>query len=106
MPIDRTGMKYDQDKVRMSLVIDGFADSLFEVGKIATFGAEKYAAHSWKGVPDGLERYTDAMYRHLNAEAQGEEMDDESEMMHAAHTAWNALARLHFLLENKKKNED
>jgi hypothetical protein len=49
-------------------------------------------------VPNGIDRYTDAAYRHLLKEAQGEMVDPDSKLLHAAHTAWNALARLDLIL--------
>lgn len=40
------------------------------------------------------------MYRHLLAEAQGEAMDSDTGLRHAAHAAWNALARLDLMLRD------
>ena len=51
-------------------------------------------------VPDGVNRYTDALARHLLAEAIGEKVDPESGLYHAAHAAWNALARLDLMLRD------
>lgn len=31
-----------------------------------------------------------------------EKRDEESKLLHASHVAWNALARLHFILEEQK----
>jgi hypothetical protein len=93
------GAKLDDGKVRMGLVINGFALALREVAKVGTFGAAKYSDNGWKEVPDGINRYTDALYRHLNDEAAGEVFDSESELMHAALAAWNALARLDLMLQ-------
>ncbi len=98
-----TGAKLDHGKNRLSLVMNGFARSLFVVGQVGTFGANKYTDNGWMDVPDGVKRYTDALYRHLNAEAQGEELDQDSEILHAAHTAWNALARLDLMLRDSQK---
>ena len=67
-------------------------------GNVATYGAGKYTDHGWRTVPNGRARYTDAMYRHLLAEASGHVQDDESGLQHAAHAAWNALARLELML--------
>ena len=92
------GAKLDAGKVRMELVIAGFARALLEVGKVATHGAAKYTPNGWRAVPDGQSRYTDAMYRHLLAEHTGQVNDPDSQLLHAAHTAWNALARLELLL--------
>ena len=47
---------------------------------------------------DGERRYTDAMLRHLIREGAGESVDPETGIAHAAHAAWNALARLELAL--------
>ena len=88
------GMKFDSAKPRMALVLNGFSRALLEVGKVGTFGAEKYADNNWVHVDSGEERYTNALYRHLLAEGTGETLDSESRLRHAAHAAWCALARL------------
>lgn len=92
------GAKLDKGKIRMSLVILSFANALLEVGKVGTQGAEKYTDDGWREVPNGVQRYTDALLRHLLAEGTGEILDRDSELSHAAHVAWNALARLELLL--------
>lgn len=92
------GAKLDAGKNRLGLVMRGFARALCEVGSVATMGAEKYTADGWIQVPDGIARYTDAMYRHLLAEHAGEVQDSGSDLLHAAHAAWNALARLELML--------
>lgn len=76
-----------------------FPKAISGVAAISAFGATKYAWGGWRGVPDGLNRYTDAMVRHLAAEAAGEVLDPESGLPHAWHVSWNALARAE-LLEN------
>ena len=88
MSAANVGIKLDQGKPRASLVVHGFARALLSVSEVATFGAEKYTANGWVSVPNGLERYTDAMYRHLLA--------------HAAHAAWCALARLELMLRDEE----
>ena len=92
------GAKLDANKNRLGLVLHGFARALQEVGKVGTYGANKYTDNGWVEVPDGIERYTDAMYRHLLTEAQGERTDKDTELLHSAHVAWNALARLDLML--------
>lgn len=99
------GTKLDQGKVRPGLVLGGFSRALTEVSRVGTFGANKYTDNGWQHVPDGISRYTDAMHRHLLAEAAGEQRDPESELLHAAHAAWNALARLDLMLRDKEKPE-
>lgn len=95
------GAKLDGGKVRLGLVLHGFPRALMVVGEIGTYGAGKYSDNGWMQVPDGESRYTDAMYRHLMAEAAGEATDRESGLLHAAHAAWNALARLELLLRGE-----
>lgn len=92
------GAKLDAGKNRLGLVAFGFARALQEVGKVGTYGATKYSPNGWMEVPDGEARYTDAMLRHLMKEAEGEEIDAESGLVHAAQVAWNSLARLELKL--------
>ena len=96
------GAKLDQGKNRLGLVVFGFARALQEVGKVGTYGAEKYSANGWMQVPDGQARYTDAMMRHLFKEAIGEQCDKDTGILHAAHSAWNALARLDFMIRERE----
>lgn len=92
------GAKLDAGKNRLCLVLGGFAKALEEVGRVGTYGANKYTDNGWISVPNGSERYTDAMLRHLFREMQGELSDPDTSIFHAAHTAWNALARLDLML--------
>jgi hypothetical protein len=98
-----SGAKLDAGKNRVSLVLGGFARALEEVSRVGTFGANKYTDNGWIEVPNGIERYTDALGRHLLKECQGELTDPDSNLMHAAHLAWNALARLDLMLRAKGK---
>lgn len=96
------GAKYDEDKVRWSLLTRGLGVQLKSIAEILTFGAKKYAADSWKCVPNAEERYEDAMDRHLNAWKSGEIRDKESGLPHLAHVACNCLFLMWFG-DNKKK---
>lgn len=89
------GMKYDGGKPRMDLLLSGCPNALEQVSQILTFGAQKYAAHSWQTVPQCEDRYLAALLRHLTAHGKGEINDPESGMSHLAHAACNAL----FILE-------
>lgn len=91
------GAKLDAGKVRAGLMHEGFARALLEVAKVTTYGAAKYTPNGWAVVPDGLARYNDALHRHLLAESR-EMYDRDTDLLHAAHAAWNALARLELLL--------
>jgi len=92
------GAKLDAGKNRLGLVLLGFARALQEIGRVGTYGASKYTDYGWIEVEDGERRYTDALLRHLFAEATGEWCDPDSGLSHAAHAAWNALARLDLML--------
>jgi hypothetical protein len=67
-------------------------DTLAELAEIYTYGCQKYARDSWRNVPDAVERYYDAMERHLGAFNKGEEFDVESGKRHLAHALWNLVA--------------
>jgi hypothetical protein len=85
------GLKFDGGKPRWSLLMQGCHSALNGVAEVLTFGAKKYAAHSWQQVENNKERYRDAMYRHLNAIERGEVLDPESGLPHWDHVACNAL---------------
>ena len=99
------GAKLDHGKNRLGLIIGGFPRALWAVGEVGTYGANKYSDNGWMEVPDGVNRYTDAMYRHLFKEAMGEHIDDESGLLHAAQSAWNALARLELMLREVEETK-
>lgn len=95
------GKKHDKGKNRLGLVWSGFINALEEVGRVGTFGAEKYGAGNWQHVKNGQERYTDAMLRHWTEIEKGNKFDKETKLLHLSHMAWNALA----ILELEKKKE-
>jgi hypothetical protein len=93
-----SGAKMDDGKMRPWLVLGGFSKALEEVSRVGTYGARKYTDDGWRDVPDGFRRYSEAMLRHQLAEMGREKWDRESNLLHAAHVAWNALARLELIL--------
>lgn len=100
------GSKLDKGKVRVGLLFQDFPRALKAVAEVATHGAQKYTPHGWLDVRDGFDRYTDAMGRHLLEdyiqEQEGSDtLDRDSALEHAAHLAWNALARLELMLRGK-----
>ena len=88
----QAGAKLDAGKNRLGLVFGGFANALQGVGKVGTYGANKYSDHGWREVPDAVERYTDALLRHQMAVLAGEVFDEDSGLRHVDQVAWNALA--------------
>ena len=105
-PQHEGGAKLDAGKTRLGLVLGGFANALEEVGKVGTYGAKKYSDNGWKEVPNGEARYTDAMLRHIFKPFTGEPRDPDTNLLHAAHVAWNALARLEMALVKEKHADE
>ena len=95
------GAKLDANKP-LAGVLGDFSLALLEVARVGTFGANKYTRGGWQSVPDGVIRYSDALWRHLLAERH-EPNDSDSGLLHAAHLAWNALSRLELILREHKK---
>lgn len=99
------GAKLDAGKP-LAGVLEDFSLALMAVAEIGTFGANKYSRGGWQSVPNGIERYKDATWRHLLKERNAL-LDDDSGLMHAAHMAWNVLARLELILrDQRKKNQN
>ena len=96
------GAKLDAGKPDMSLLQD-FGKALLGVAEVGTFGANKYSRGGWQSVTEGVNRYTAAMQRHFFQERYAE-LDEESGLMHAKQTAWNALARLELILREQPTN--
>ena len=92
--------KFDLGKTRLSLIEPNFIEG---VGKVLTFGAEKYAANGWQNLPkEELYRYKDAMLRHIMAYLKGEYADPESGIPHLDHAATNIMF-LKYFEEQKPK---
>ena len=85
---DSGGMKYDSGKPRYSLLAPGFVRAVVDVLEV---GVKKYAPRSWQAVPNAVERYADALWRHYEAILDGETHDAESGLLHASHLACNAM---------------
>jgi len=102
------GMKFCKGKNRVGLVLQGFASAVWEMGWVGTQGANKYEDNSWQSVPDGIQKYMEALDRHVLLWKMGEEFDPEFNTHHLAHAAWNCLAILSLLMveNNWKKFEE
>lgn len=100
-----SGKKYDTQKAP---VVRGFfyyfPRAIKAASMVSKFGADKYDVkyeeQNWREVEDGFLRYTDADGRHLIEEGIEGMYDSESGLLHAAHHAWDAMARLEKLLES------
>lgn len=96
-------IKYDAGKAPVFRgAISYFPRAIAAVAAVSAFGASKYAWKGWENVADGYNRYSDALVRHLGYEGKGEVLDPDSGLLHAAHAAWNALARLELLIKERE----
>ena len=96
------GVKLDNGKNRLGLVLSGFSHALWLVGCVGTFGANKYTDNGWQEVKNGKNRYLDALLRHLFKIFMGEETDKEGGLPHLAHVCWNVLAILESTVHEKQ----
>lgn len=91
------GVKADQGKPRLGLVLVEVPHAFEKLGTLLGFGADKYAVGNWDKVPEGEMRYLDALMRHLTQHHKGEKVDPESGELHLAHAAVNIM----FLLDKE-----
>ena len=114
---DPTGRRLGDDGAKMDSgkapVFTGllayFPRALQAVAEVSAAGIAKgYAPMSWRAVPNGFERYSDALLRHVLKEAMDPPRPADEPPLdngtggtglpHAALAAWNALARLELML--------
>jgi hypothetical protein len=97
------GAKLDAGKspVRRGL-LEYFPRACLAIAEVSEFGAKKYAWKGWETVPDGINRYGDAQERHVCKAAIEGPIDSETGLLHVAHEAWNALAKLELTLREKE----
>lgn len=99
-PSPATGLRYNQDKPEMSMVLE--ADkAMAGLSKVLMYGRDKYSRGNWLG---GLEHMgiVDCLMRHLTAYVAGENLDEESGLPHVDHVLANAL----FLSQMTKTRHD
>lgn len=101
IPQRQPGAKLDAGK---SPILRGavqyFPRALAAVSDISAHGASKYTWKGWQRVPEGVDRYGDALMRHLAGEEIDGPVDPATGLLHAAQVAWNALARLELMLRD------
>lgn len=85
------GKKFDGGKLRYDLIPPEVLEAL---ATILTFGAQKYGENNWQELEDFEDRYTAALFRHIQDRRMGERIDPESGCLHWAH----ALCNTAFLL--------
>ena len=88
----KEGAKHDEGKTRLELLPPKALD---EIGKVLTFGAQKYEARNWeKGIKYG--RVYGALLRHLFKFWRGIKYDEETGIHHLAHAGCCLLFLLHY----------
>lgn len=100
-------------KVKTELFDEGFPNAVLEVAKVMTWAAENkgYKPHDWKNLPNADTEFSAAASRHrlkgwiqkLEGAPALERIDEESNIVHLAHTAFNVLAELELVLTGKIK---
>lgn len=89
--------KADKGKLELSLVNPELVKAVAEV---RMYGTNKYGnSENWRKVEP--KRYVDALYRHLLAYIEGNEVDEESGLSHLSHMACN----ISFLLDEEYLKE-
>lgn len=95
-------------KVKMQLFDEGFPNAIMEIAKVMTWAetAKGYQPNDFKNLPNAETEFSAAASRHrvkgFIQKAQGmpaiERTDEESNIVHLAHTAFNILAELELVL--------
>lgn len=95
------GHKADSSKPDLSLIP---MDSLWEMGKAFTYGANKYGRHNFR---EGIEmsRLLAASMRHITQFNEGEDIDEETQCLHLGN-AMAGLAMAIFMYKNKPEMDN
>lgn len=111
---NQPGAKLDYGKAPvMTGMLQYFPRATLAVANLSLYGSNKYTWKGWYDVPDGINRYGNAVGRHLIKEAIEGPLDLEvlndpkfpAEILHATAVAWNALARLELIIEEREKEK-
>ena len=96
-------VKNDNGKLQWSLMP---FEQLEDTVRVLMKGAEKYSRDNWKKCDD-VNRYKDALMRHVTAYIKGEVSDPEDNLPHLAHAICNCLFLQYFdskvVITNTKK---
>ncbi len=98
----KLGDRYNSDKPRVELLVP---EAMEETAKVWAFGANKYSDHNWK---KGLKvlGILGCILRHTFKIMKGEDIDEESKCMHAAHIICNASMLIYFFKRDRYKELD
>lgn len=80
-------MKADEGKYEPTLV---YTSLIKAIARVRRFGINKHDnSEDWRTTPS--ERHYDAMLRHIYSALDGNDLDDESKLLHLAHAACNIM---------------
>lgn len=98
-------------KIAIELFDHGFPNAIMAVGEVMTWAAEHkgYKPHDWKNLPNSEIAFDAAASRHRikrhiqagNGLTPQFRTDEESELLHLAHEAFNVLAQLELVITNR-----
>lgn len=91
-------LRYNDGKVQWSLVD---FKSLEPFVRVLEFGAKKYSKDNWKQEMD-LDKILDSAQRHMASMIDGENIDQESGLQHAAHVICNMMFYIYHYNKNEK----
>lgn len=95
------GTKYDHNKPMVDLIP---MEAIFGLGEVLAFGAKKYNKANWsKGIL--YSRLIAATIRHVFKFANGEDLDEESNLNHIDHAMCN-LVFLKWMYAHRKDLDD
>jgi hypothetical protein len=80
-----------------------FPRALRAIAILSAKGAAKYSWKGWECVPDGPNRYGDALARHILEETISGPIDTDTDVLHATAEAWNSMARLELILRESDR---
>lgn len=76
-----------------------FPRAISAIAQLSAIGAKKYSWKGWESVPDGENRYGNALVRHELRLGEGlDTVDSDTGVLEATAVAWNACARLELIL--------
>lgn len=103
------GVKYNEGKPKLSLLMRQFPDAMRAIVTRAEYGHQKYLKYdanydNWRNVDDPINTYVDAGLRHLTEHVEGKEMDENGQP-HMWAAIWNMMAAGQ-LVEEERLNRD
>jgi hypothetical protein len=94
------GIKFDNGDEKIKWMLVPWL-ALKEITKVLMAGAVKYLPDNWKKVPDSINRYKEALLRHVIADAEGELVDKDYGLLHLAHAGCCILFLIWFYIQEK-----